>query len=197
MNIFIDLGAYTGDTLAIALKTYNNFDKFYAFDPVPIHIKLLKERYTDHRIVAIEKAASTKNGTANIFNHVKYRETNSYTNGTSLHKSKTNVDESDSFTVETINFSQFILDNFDINDNIVLKMDIEGEEYNVLEQMVNDKSIQYINKLFIEWHVNSIPEIHPSTHGKIVRLVRQQGLNVTGSRGDVGIFEGTIRETFE
>ena len=33
-----------------------------------------------------------------------------------------------------------------------MKLDIEGSEYNVLEKMISDGSINYINKLFVEWH---------------------------------------------
>ena len=34
----------------------------------------------------------------------------------------------------------------------ILQMDIEGAEYNVLEKMIEDGSIDYINTLFVEWH---------------------------------------------
>ena len=40
--------------------------------------------------------------------------------------------------VPTIDFSQFISDNFEITDEVVLKMDIEGAEYAVINKMLND-----------------------------------------------------------
>jgi sacsin len=42
--------------------------------------------------------------------------------------------------------------NLSEQDLIVMKLDIEGAEYNVLEKMINDGSIDYINTLFVEWH---------------------------------------------
>ena len=195
MKIFLDLGAYTGDTLTIALKAYPDFDKFYAFEPLPIHTALLKERHNDPRIILYEKAASNMDGTAEMYHHNKYRSTKSYSNGTSLRKDKGNVDPNDSFTVETVDFSKFVLDNFNEKDYIVLKMDVEGAEYDILDKMLSDGSISYIDELYIEWHSHKLTGLHPSRHSNIVRALRKLGIGVTGSRDDVGKLEGKVRET--
>jgi len=65
--------------------------------------------------------------------------------------------------VESLDLSQWILDNFDVDDFIVLKMDIEGAEYEVLPKMVKDGSIAYINHAFIEWHDWVMPEYQSRT----------------------------------
>lgn len=54
--------------------------------------------------------------------------------------------------VESIDISKWILDNFSKDDFIVIKMDIEGSEYEVLPKMIEDASIDYINTIYIEWH---------------------------------------------
>ena len=54
-------------------------------------------------------------------------------------------------TVKTINFSDFLL-NFDEDDYIVVKLDIEGAEYEVIESILDSGTITRINELFIEWH---------------------------------------------
>lgn len=54
--------------------------------------------------------------------------------------------------VSCIDFSCFIKNNFDISDNIVVKMDIEGSEYSVLEKMIQDNTMSYINYICVEWH---------------------------------------------
>ena len=53
--------------------------------------------------------------------------------------------------VKTIRLSDF-LDNFDDNDYIVLKLDIEGGEYRVISDLINTNKINKINELFVEWH---------------------------------------------
>lgn len=58
-----------------------------------------------------------------------------------------------SVEVDCINFSQFIRDNFVPEDNIIIKMDIEGAEYDVLEKMIEDETLKdYVNLLSPEWH---------------------------------------------
>jgi FkbM family methyltransferase len=54
--------------------------------------------------------------------------------------------------VESIDISKWILNNFCKSDYIVMKMDIEGSEYEVLPKMIEDGSIEYIDVLYIEWH---------------------------------------------
>ena len=66
--------------------------------------------------------------------------------------------------VESIDLSQWIMDNFSKEDLIIIKMDIEGAEYTVLPKMIKDGSIDYINKAFIEWHDWIMPEYKDKTN---------------------------------
>ena len=54
--------------------------------------------------------------------------------------------------VQALDLSAWILQNFSEKDEIILKMDIEGSEYSVLEKMIDDSSIDFINQLWIEFH---------------------------------------------
>ena len=47
--------------------------------------------------------------------------------------------------------------NFDENDYIVVKLDIEGAEYEVIESMLNSGAINRVNELYIEWHDHFFP----------------------------------------
>lgn len=51
-----------------------------------------------------------------------------------------------------IDFSQFVKDNFSPEDVIIVKMDIEGAEYNVLEKMIRDDTLKMIDFIAVEWH---------------------------------------------
>jgi hypothetical protein len=50
-------------------------------------------------------------------------------------------------------------------------MDIEGAEYDVLEKMVKDGSIYYVNELYIEWHSFKIDSISDERHHALCRLL--------------------------
>lgn len=55
-------------------------------------------------------------------------------------------------TVPCFNLSHFILENYNKEDFLLIKMDIEGSEYPVLERMLQDGSIEYVDHLYVEWH---------------------------------------------
>lgn len=54
--------------------------------------------------------------------------------------------------IKCFDFSKYIKTNFQKNDYLICKLDIEGAEYAVLEKMIIDESISYIDKLFVEFH---------------------------------------------
>lgn len=54
--------------------------------------------------------------------------------------------------VDTFDLSKFILDNFSKEDHLVVKLDIEGAEYEVLDKMILDGSLDYVDTLIVEWH---------------------------------------------
>ncbi|XP_022098399.1 uncharacterized protein LOC110983450 [Acanthaster planci] len=58
--------------------------------------------------------------------------------------------------IPTIDLAQWIKDNFSIQDYIILKLDVEGAEFNVLQRMLQTGALKYIDKLYGEYH-NSQP----------------------------------------
>lgn len=54
--------------------------------------------------------------------------------------------------VDSIDISQFILDNFSKDDYIIFKIDIEGAEYRVIDKMFRDGTLSYINEFYGELH---------------------------------------------
>jgi len=60
-------------------------------------------------------------------------------------------------SVQACNISEYIKQ-FNDNDYIVLKLDVEGAEYDILEYMMSNGSLKRINLLYIEWHNQFFPE---------------------------------------
>ena len=56
-------------------------------------------------------------------------------------------------TYNPIILSEFIEENFQKEDYIILKLDIEGAEYSVLQNLLDTDKLAYINEIYIEWHV--------------------------------------------
>lgn len=149
-NIFIDCGARHGQDIYNFRNLFEQRYETYAFECLPENLEQL-EKVPD--ITIIDKAVSTKDGTATFNLGVT-------TYSGSLRDDKTkNMDPGKSIQVETINFSNWIKENFTSDDNIILSMDIEGSEYEVLYHMIDEGTIKLIDKLYVEFHATKIKNI--------------------------------------
>lgn len=89
--------------------------------------------------------------------------------------------------IASMDFSQWIKDNFDMKDYIIVSLDIEGAEYDVLKKMLKDNTIQYIDYLLVEFH----PGIGGKSENDIKKLVgeiKKSGIRIEG----VNINEGRM-----
>jgi len=77
--------------------------------------------------------------------------------------------------VPSIDFSRFVLE-LPEDSNIVCKMDIEGAEFAVLRKMIQDKSINKINRIFIEFHERFTDGESPSTVEEIMTQIKNLGV---------------------
>ena len=80
--------------------------------------------------------------------------------------------------IEAFDFSKWTLDNFDRSDYIVLKMDIEGSEYRVLQKMIEDASIDYIDHLYIEWHHRYLPQEYADLTLLLCKYIKSRGVKL-------------------
>ncbi len=180
MKVFIDLGAFDGDTLLLAQKIYPECDNYYAFEPYRPNFQKLTDVFKDNpKIILINKAAGTKAEKVSLFLHNDIKKRQDAAEGNSLLLEKNNVSADNFEEVESINFSQFIKEKFTKEDEIILKIDIEGKEYDVLEQMIEDKTINLIDTLFCEWHQHKIPSLK-DRHSKLIERLKEFNLKITG-----------------
>jgi len=54
--------------------------------------------------------------------------------------------------VDSVDFGQWLKNNFSRDDYIFVKLDIEGAEYDVLENMLKDGTIVLVDRLYVEFH---------------------------------------------
>ncbi|XP_038050933.1 uncharacterized protein LOC119724098 isoform X2 [Patiria miniata] len=55
-------------------------------------------------------------------------------------------------TIPVIDLSQWIVDNFSKDDYIIFKLDVEGAEYEILRNMIDNNVLAYIDKFYGEYH---------------------------------------------
>lgn len=156
-NIFIDLGAYDGDTVeqffnwSKLIEHHADSFKIYAFEPNPNvnrGVEKLAERKVN--VTFSNKAAWINDG------EIEFAVDSSNTPlGSTVEDSKHNIwDNNEHITVECFDFSEWIKQFKD--DYVIVKMDIEGAEFPILEKMLQDKTVKYMDKLLCEFHPNKV-----------------------------------------
>lgn len=176
-NIYIDIGAYNGDTV----EQFRNWSKIaypgkdfiiYAFDPNP-NFKKQWAILSNDKTTFSNKAAWISDGVAKF----AVDDTNMPI-GSTLMPSKVRAWEAfNKIEVETFDFSEW-LKQFK-NDFVVVKMDCEGAEFPILEKMIDDKTITIPNDLMVEFHPNKVVDYTSNYSNKLKDRIRQLGVNLT------------------
>lgn len=179
MNVFLDLGSNKGKICRRFIKSpmYSPDFLIHAFDANP---KLGTKTIAKYpRNVIFHKAAIwIEDGWMECFTNPSKPRTVS---ATVLHgKSTGGLDYSRPMKIRSIDFSKWISDNFSPDDNIIVKCDIEGAEYEVFRKMIKDGTIRYIKRLYMERHWDRFgwPK---SEDEKFVAEVRAAGLQIRGN----------------
>lgn len=183
MNIYIDLGAHDGKVLKRVIKAFNGVDLFVAFEPIPkFYNKLIKRFKNNHRVKIFPVAAACCDEDEIKF----YIQRQRYDNK-KIAQGSTLLGIYDHFEmVQAVNFSKYLERNFKISDNIVVKIDIEGYEYDLLEHLIETGNIKYINKIYCEWHPaklrKKIKNKHSvlNRHKNLVLKLQELGFDLKG-----------------
>jgi len=179
-NVFIDLGAYRGLYIRRFRKSsfYKPDCKMFAFECNP-HVT------TDYGVgvTTIRKAAWISDGELAFYVSKKSPHA---VQGSSVYKEKRtgNLDTNHPVKAKCIDFSKWLKDNFQPEDNIILKCNIEGAEYDILEKMIADGTITYIKETWIQWHWQrcGIPE---ERHRNLVRKLNEYAIKQHRGYGDL------------
>jgi hypothetical protein len=78
--------------------------------------------------------------------------------------------------VGCVDFSEWICSVTRVHDNVTLKLDIEGSEYEVLWKMIKDGSISRVKKLYIEFHKDHMG-VSDNDHNTLIKELKSRNLN--------------------
>ena len=165
-GLFIDCGSNLGQGFAFFEQYFHlkMFD-FILVEPNPHCEETLKNKITgkmkEGSIELIKKAASTSDGTTKFFGLVE-DDRGKTSEGGSILKEATSAwythSEEEAITVETFSLSDLIKNKANNYKIIVIKMDIEGGEYEVLEDLLKHGPHKKISLIFTEFHSQYMKE---------------------------------------
>lgn len=170
-KIFIDGGANSGTSIQMFLDKYPGADEFeiYSFECNPELFNELSKKYST-RATLYQQALSSVDTKQDFYIGNKL--------SSSLRQDKTSgdINKNRPIKVEAIDISKFITSNFSKEDFIILKLDIEGAEYDVIPHLIDTSAITYVNELFGEWHYLKLKNISEDFHNKLVSRLNSLSL---------------------
>jgi FkbM family methyltransferase len=180
MNHFFDVGANTGQTFDKFLLKTNDYDgwKIWCFEPSPRNMNGLVEtarRVTawpekgvhDFDVVVCPFGLWDKAGSFSFYEKSDALDPWGKENGEGDSFKEnwiTNNKSGYKINAVTVPILQFIQDNTQEGDRIVIKLDCEGAEYKILENLLvlGPDVINRIDKIYIEWHTTDEEHKKPS-----------------------------------
>jgi len=164
-KVFIDCGSWYGNSIAKFRSIYEDWQEYdiYAFEANKEVCSVGEKAIQDVTWINAgvwdsncERTLRTGIGkwseSSTFFKHKKY----SSDDREKMHQK-----------VKCIDLAECIKGEFDRNDYIVLKMNIEGAEYRVLNKLIDTGVIDYINELYVDWHWHKM-SLPKDDHDKVV-----------------------------
>jgi FkbM family methyltransferase len=153
-KVYIDCGSNKGKVTRNFILEGNKDYEYFLFEPLPLfHVsynigEILSSEFPDVKINYSDNAVWVENTEMEFYVCGRGNEGSSVCEN----KHSNKMDHKNPLKVQGFNFSQWLMDNFSPDDHIIIKMDIEGAEYDVLPKMIEDGSIEYANEMLIEFH---------------------------------------------
>lgn len=167
-KVFIDAGAFNGDTVQLFRQKYPGAEEFdiFCFEPNPA----FAQNFAREDVSFFPKAVWVEDGPQ------KFYLAENPIGSTLLKEKKTGrINVRNPITVDCVDLNRWIIETFSPEDFIVLKMDIEGAEYQVLRKMLDEGSIKYVKALYVDWHAKKIG-LDMDVHQKLIEELTNMGL---------------------
>lgn len=160
-NLFIDCGAHLGEAYEHFSQVYPPAEYDYVlFEPNPNCFAKLQERYGSQGHMTLRNnAVYTHDNETSFFSDAsRYTENVSEDDGFSVgcsiiqeHNNK-HYEPAAVERVQCVDAVRLLSDVSDKYRDIVLKLDVEGSEYDILERLIAAGSMPRIKKLIVEFH---------------------------------------------
>lgn len=161
-KVFLDCGAWTGCSARKAKDVYKGYE-IYSFEADPRNYDSLDIE----GVTLIKCAVSDTNGIMKLY----LGETQS--NSLYREKKTGGVDKNNYIEVESIDLAEWIGKNLNKDDQIILKLNIEGSEYEVIEKMHKSGVLDWINTWHVEWHWKKVG-VTKERHDKVASMIHNK-----------------------
>ncbi|MCK9549638.1 FkbM family methyltransferase [Aquamicrobium sp.] len=145
-KVFLDVGGHFGQTLEEVLKPLYSFDVVYCFEPFSAHSTVIRETFSDPRLKLMDY------GLSNVTGQLEFHSDGLDDMGASVKKregeAKAMVTRCD-----FVRASDFFRDHIQADDLVVMKLNCEGSECDIMNDLIDSGEISKIDNVMIDFDV--------------------------------------------
>jgi FkbM family methyltransferase len=179
MTHFLDIGAHVGNTFDRFLCKITEFDgaTIWAFEPSPRHLPGLMataERYSKRFQIKI-CPFGLWNGSA-LLRFWEKDDSQGDSFCSELNQTQ-NLAAGYELMIPVVSITEFIRTHIPPDDSITIKLDAEGAEYAILDDLKESHQLSQINKIMLEWH--TCPQMQRYDAQQLTSIFQQLGCPLT------------------
>lgn len=149
MKILLDVGAHYGESLDVALDPRWGFQRIVCFEPSSECAALIRG-FRDPRIEVVEAGLSAESRTAELFG--------SGLLGGSVYADKVQPSAGgENESIQLVRASTWLIENTRPDDTIFLKLNCEGSECDVLDDIFQSDIDRHIESVYVDFDVRKVP----------------------------------------
>lgn len=172
-EVVVDIGANIGYYVILESKIIGSEGTIYAIEPVPRSFELLQKNIIlneCNNVITYQYAIGDRTGTTTM--------------NVGEHLNLSTIHDGDLEVKEQIRVNILTLDNFlsDKRSPDLIRMDVEGYEYEIIKGMKETLMLNKPLKLFIEMHFNILGK---DKSGEILRILQDSGFEVVAFIHDI------------
>lgn len=155
MRIFLDIGAWKGDTAQSVLSSKHEFDRIYCFEPQAYLCNDIRA-LNNPKVIDLEFGLWNKTGKTNLYWQADKK--GRKTDGATVYKDKFET-ETKSTEVMMVKASTWFAENIKPDDYVVMKINCEGSECDIIDDLVDSGEFSKVNALMVDFDVRKIPTL--------------------------------------
>lgn len=167
--IFLDVGGHLGQTLEEVLKPLYHFDLVYCFEPFAPHADVIKERFSSPQLRLMEF------GLSNVTGPLEFHSNGSDDIGASLKRREGEVPAIIT-RCEFVSASEFFRDHIVDGDTVVMKLNCEGSECDILNDLMDSGEVRKISNVMIDFDVRKYAHLVDEER-KLLNRMREIGFS--------------------
>lgn len=173
---FLDIGFNSGQSIDTFISKVPDWKEYtiFAFEADDRNFKNFSKYESYENINFYDKAVWVYDGVVKFYISVG----NSV--GSTIIKEKTTggIYENVFSETECIDISRFLYENVSYEDYVIIKLDIEGGEYQILRHLIDTKAISLVKDLFVEFHKDKvINSLYDGEHENLINELKDLGFD--------------------